>query len=66
MQLGEKDEKELGRLAEEIDAITQKLRAFIQKKGHFVGIQLSIEYRALHERIEDLQKEFDSIPRQHL
>ena len=63
MQLSEEDGKELKRLSDEIDAITQKLRTFIQKRGHLVVIHMSKEYQTLQERLEKLEEEFNSIPK---
>ncbi len=62
MQLSERDERELQLLAYEIDSITQKLRAFRQRKGNLVGIQITTEYIDLARRLNDLEKEFNSIP----
>ena len=62
MQLSEDDEKELQRLADEIDSIIQKLRAFRQRIGNLVGIQITPEYIKLLSRLHELEKEFDSIP----
>ena len=62
MQLSEGDEKELQRLADEIDSITQKLRAFRQRKSNLDGIQITTEYIILRKRLHELNKELDSIP----
>lgn len=62
MQLSEGDEKELQRLADEMDSILQRLRAFRQKKGNLAGIQSTIEYRSLRGRLGELKKELDSMP----
>ena len=62
MQLSEGDEKELQRLADEIDSIIQKLRAFRQRKGNLDGIQITTEYITLSRRMNELKKVFDSIP----
>ena len=61
MQLSEGDEKELQRLADEMDSITQKLRAFRQRKGNLDGIQITTEYINLSGRLDELKKVFDSI-----
>lgn len=62
MQLSEEDEKELQGLADEMDSITQKLRAFRQRKENLVGIQITTEYITLAKRLNELEKEFNSIP----
>ena len=62
MQLSEGDERELQRLADEMDSITQKLRAFRQRKGNLNGIQATTEYITLHRRFSELKTELDSIP----
>lgn len=62
MQLSEKDEKELQRIADEMDSITQKLTAFRQGKRNLDGIQITTEYITLSRRLNELKKAFDSIP----
>ncbi len=62
MQLNEGNEKELQRLADEMDSITQKLRAFRQRKSNLDGVQVTTEYMMLRKRLHELDKELDSLP----
>ena len=62
MQLSEVDERELQSLADEMDSITQRLRAFRQRRNNLDGIQVTTEYITLHGRLDELKKELDSIP----
>jgi hypothetical protein len=63
MQLSEQDEKELQRLADEIDDVAQKLRAFWEKHHSYYHLEMTKEYVLLQKRLEDLKKAFDEIPR---
>ncbi len=47
MQLSEQDEKELQRIADQMDAITHRIRAFRERHGNLDGILVTTEYMSL-------------------
>ncbi len=62
MQLSGQDEKELQRIADQIDAIAQKVRAFRERHANLNGILVTPEYMTLLTMFNRLKKELDSIP----
>ena len=62
MQLSGQDEKELLRIADQMDAIAQKIRAFRERHGNLYGILVTPEYMTLLTMFNRLKKELDSIP----
>jgi hypothetical protein len=62
MQISEQDGKELQRIADQIDAITQRVRAFRERHSNLDGVQVSSEYMTLLTMFNRLKKELDSIP----
>lgn len=62
MQLSEQDEKELRYIADQMDAITQRIRTFRERHGNLDFIIIIPEYRTLLTMFNRLKKELDSIP----
>ncbi len=62
MRLSEQDEKELGCLVDDLYDLTRKLRAFKLRTGRLDDFIQTTEYRVLHQRMNELQREVDSLP----
>jgi hypothetical protein len=62
MKLSEQAERELQSIADQINTVAQRIRAFRERHGNLDFIIGTTEYRTLHIMFDNLKKEIDRIP----